>query len=97
MAEADKISFKGIATINGKEYFHILASEKEKNYEFWITNDAYMLPYRFVITYKTQKGSPQYQAVFSEWMINPDLPASMFNFMPPPNARQIRIMANDEK
>ena len=97
MEDADIIRFNGIVTVGGKEYFDVQASGREKNFEFWISNDAYTLPSRFVITYKTQKGSPQYLASFSDWEINPDLPAAMFSFLPPPNAHEIRIMSQNDQ
>ncbi len=97
LGDAGVIKFLGIVRTEGKEYFHIMASGTDKNYEFWINNDAFNLPAKFAITYKTQKGNPQYQATFSDWEINPALPSSMFDFLPPPGARQVKIMSQNEK
>ncbi len=97
LEDMDIIKYLGMVKIEGKECFHIVASGKEINLEIFINNDAYDLPSKFIITYKTQQGSPQYQATFSDWKINPELPASMFDFLPPPGARKVEIMAKSEK
>ena len=47
----------------------------------------------FILTYK-DKGNLQYEATFSNWQLNPEIPVSVFEFLPPPKAAQISIMAN---
>lgn len=94
---SDHITYIGKSKINGLECFHILASNKEVNIQVWVGNDAYNLPQKLLIIYKSMEGSPQYEATFSNWQINPDLPAAMFNFLPPPGAAKIRIMARNER
>lgn len=97
LSEMPIVKYLGIIKKDGKEYFHVAASSKETNLEILINNDVYNLPAQFIITYKTQQGSPQYQATFSDWQINPVLPASIFDFLPPPGARQVRIKSKSEK
>jgi hypothetical protein len=94
---SDSIRYLGMAGIEGKDYFHIMAFAKDMNLQFWINNDAYTLPGKFSITYKHQEDSPQYMASFSEWQINPKLPDAMFEFYPPPGATMVRIMSKSEK
>lgn len=89
---SDSIRYMGMVKIGGKEYFDIMAYGKEINVQFWINNDAYNLPGRFAITYKNKEKNPQYLALFSDWQINPQLPAAMFNFLPPPDANKVTIM-----
>jgi hypothetical protein len=38
------------------------------------------------------KSNLQYEASFCDWDINPILPASMFNFLPPPGAREVYLL-----
>jgi hypothetical protein len=94
---SDYVSYVGKATIDGKECFHILAKGKEKNIQLWIYNDAFNLPCKYVIQYLQVDGRPQYEATFSNWKVNPDLPLAMFDFMPPPGARKVRILPNTEE
>lgn len=97
LEDAENVRYLGMNNIHGKEYFHILAVGKKINLQFWVSNDAYNLPAKFVITYKTEEGSPQYYASFSDWQINPTLPAAMFDFLPPPSASKVRIVSKNEK
>lgn len=85
----DMIKYLGASRVGEKDCFHILAKNKEMSAQFWIANDATTLPAKMVIMYAD--GS-QYEAVFSDWNINPTIPESTFDFLPPPNARDIAIM-----
>jgi hypothetical protein len=97
LESCDTLDYLGIENIDGKEYFHIIAVSKDINCQFWISNDAYNLPAKFSITYKSKEGTPQYVAAFTNWEVNPSLPNAMFDFAPPPGASQVRIMAKNEK
>lgn len=97
LEHSDVVRFLGLDRIDGKEYFHILASGKEVSYQFWISNDGFNLPSKVVIAYKGKEGNPQYYASFSAWQLNPDLPAAMFDFLPPPGAASVRIMSKKDR
>lgn len=89
---SDQIRYLGTATVNGKPGFHIIATSKEMSIQIWIADDALFLPVKMVIVYHGQNNGKQYDATFSNWQINPELPAAMFEFNPPPAARKISIM-----
>ena len=89
---SNEIKYLGKEMIRGKECFHILAFSDEMNIQLWISNDSYNLPVKFMIIYKKRPGKPHYEAVFSNWNINPDLPDALFEFVPPPQAEKIMIM-----
>ena len=76
----DQIVLLGITNVDGKPCFHVASACKDMNIQIWITNDALMLPKKMVIVYLNHEMKPQYQATFSNWKLNPDLPPSMFNF-----------------
>jgi hypothetical protein len=46
---------------------------------------------KFVILYKNE-GNKQYEGTFSNWKLNPEIPVSVFEFMPPPKANRISLM-----
>jgi hypothetical protein len=96
IANSKEIKYLGKSVINGKECFQILSIGNDFDFQFWISNDAFNLPMKFVFTYKNKKGAPQYEGTFSDWKINPVLPDAMFNFMPPPEANQIRIVSKSK-
>jgi hypothetical protein len=86
------IAYLGRKVVNNKECFHLLASNKELIVQFWISNDAYNLPEKFIIIYKS-KENIRYEASFCNWELNPDIPDAVFNFLPPPMAARISILA----
>lgn len=87
----DHIDYLGKKELNGREVFHIMAVNENTNFQIWVANDGFFLPERFVIIHKDDEFK-QYEVIFTNWNINPDLPLEMFSFEPPPNAKNIAIM-----
>ena len=94
---SDKVVYLGTTNLNGKECFHIAAMSKVTNTQIWISNDAYVLPVKYVIDYYTIADSPQYETTFSDWQINPEIPDVVFDFLPAPGATKVRIMSITEQ
>lgn len=90
---SDEIVFNGIRLVEGKECCHIIAKGKDMIVQIWISDDALFLPVKFLILSYEGTQSLEYQATFSEWGINPDLPKSMFEFLPPPKAKRVSILS----
>jgi hypothetical protein len=97
LAESKNLAFLGLTKVDGKECFHIAGTASDKTFQFWIANDAYYLPVKMVIVYTGKDMSPQYEAVLSNWQINPSLPESLFEFTPPPGAKKIKLMPSKNK
>ena len=91
LSEAKNLIYLGTTKVNGKECFHIAGTAKDKTFQFWISNDAYTLPIKVVIIYTDKEMNPQFEAVLSDWQINPSLPAALFEFNPPPRAKKIKL------
>ncbi len=91
LAESGSLVYLGLTKINGKECFHIAGTAKDKTYQFWIANDAFNLPMKVVIVYTGREMTPQYEAVLSDWQVNPTLPDAMFDFVVPHLARRIKL------
>jgi len=87
----DDVIFLGKKIVDGMECFHILATNKDMSAQFWIANDAFNLPHKFILTYKNENNR-QYESTFSNWKLNPEIPNSAFNFLPPPQAVEIYLM-----
>jgi hypothetical protein len=94
---SDRIAFLGTTTIQGKSCFSILATGKDMTIQIWISNDSYNLPLKYVIVHPTEKGHAQFEATFSEWQLNPDIPEAMFDFLQPPGAREVRLFSKTDK
>lgn len=86
------LAYLGKKNIDGKDCFHVIADSPERCIQIWVSNDAYNLPFKFSISYKDKPNSPQYMAGFSDWKLNPDLPDALFNFNPPPMAKEIKML-----
>ncbi|MDR3679165.1 MAG: DUF2092 domain-containing protein [Flavipsychrobacter sp.] len=91
LADATNLSMLGMTKVDGKECFHIAGTSKDKTFQFWIANDAFYLPVKLVIIYTNKPMTPQYEAVYSDWEINPVLPNSIFDFKAPANAKKIKL------
>lgn len=89
-----EITYLGKKNIDKSECFHIKVSNATMDVQYWISNDSYKLPKKFLIIYK-DKNNMQYEATFSNWVLNPVLPAAVFEFMPPENSSEIKILAKN--
>ena len=52
----------------------------EVDWQLWVEEGDRPLPCRYTITSKWTYGAPQYTITFTNWGVNPDLPASDFQF-----------------
>ncbi len=91
LSESRYLIYLGMTKVDGKDCFHIAGITADKSYQFWITDDGLSLPLKLVIVYTNQDMNPQYEAVLSDWQINPILPAALFEFMIPPRAKTIKM------
>jgi len=97
LAESKDLVYLGLTKVNGKECFHIAGTAKDKTFQFWISDDAFSLPVKVVIVYTSKEMTPQYEAVLSDWQVNPNLPDAMFEFSPPHLARRIKLVPVNTK
>ncbi len=93
LAQFDQITYNGKKLIEGKECFYIVARNEQMQVQFWFANDAMNMPVKMFITQLSTNPALQYEATFSNWELNPDLPPSIFEFAPPPQARRISILS----
>ncbi len=89
--------YLGITEVNGKSCFHIAGKDINSIYQFWIYNDGLFLPAKLSITYITKDMCPQFEGIYDNWKLNPDLVSSMFDFTAPPKAEKVKINAISNK
>lgn len=87
----DTIAFLGKRTIEEEECYLIMALNDQMNVQLWVSNDNYFLPKKMKIIYKNQNNM-HYTTTFTSWVLNPQIPETIFEFMPPPNAKLISIL-----
>jgi len=93
IAQNNQIILAGQSQVDGKNCFHIIAKNDQMSIQIWISDDALFLPTKYIIAYYDIVPNQQYEATFSDWKLNPELPNEMFEFTPPPQAEQLILMA----
>jgi hypothetical protein len=89
----DDIIYAGKVEVEGQLCHHIIAKNPSMGAQVWLSDNGWVLPVKFVITYYDLSPNQQYEATFSGWQINPDLPGAMFEFVPPLDANRLTLMA----
>jgi hypothetical protein len=80
-------------SIFGAPAHHLAGRTESVDYQLWIEDGDRPLPLRLVLTYRNEKGQPQFRAQFSNWNLAPEAPSSLFEFVPPPGVHQIAFLA----
>jgi hypothetical protein len=80
-------------SIFGAPAHHLAGRADSVDYQLWIADGDRPLPLRLVLTYRNEKGHPQFRAQFSDWNLAPEAPASLFTFVPPPGVQKIAFLA----
>lgn len=88
----ETVKYLGEKVVDNEACFHLKTSNKEMEVQYWISNDGYNLPKKYLIIYK-ERQNMQYEATFNNWDINPDIPDAVFEFTAPPKAKEIKILA----
>ncbi|SPF45569.1 conserved exported hypothetical protein [Syntrophobacter sp. SbD1] len=71
----------------------LAARTDDVDFQIWVPSKGDPLPRRIVITYKHDKGQPQFRANLSDWNLSPNPSDQLFVFSPPEDARQIPFLA----
>ncbi len=79
----------GNSSVRGRECTHLAFTGKYVDWQLWVADKKPALPCKLVINYKEIEGAPQYQAIFSNWNLSPDLPDSVFKANLPKDAVKI--------
>ena len=91
LAESTDLVLLGMTKVDGKDCYHIAGVAKDKTFQFWIHDDPFYLPVKMVIVYTEKPMNPQFEASYSDWQVNPNLPAAIFDFKVPPGAKKIKL------
>jgi hypothetical protein len=81
----------------GAPCVHIAGRGKGVDFQFWIPTEGDPLPCKIILTYKNEKGQPQYWARFSDWNLSPNAPESLFALDIPKDAGRIQFLAEIPK
>jgi hypothetical protein len=81
----------GPVSVMGVPCEHLAFTQDNIDWQIWIENGARPIPRKFVITYKDERDSPQYTAIFSNWDFATKLPDFVFKFEAPSGASKIKV------
>jgi hypothetical protein len=79
--------------LQGIPCVHLASRGERVDFQLWIPSAGDPLPQRVIITYKYEKGQPQYWANFSEWNLAPNPPATLFALDIPKDAGRIQFLS----
>jgi hypothetical protein len=79
--------------IHGSPSHHLAARTDKVDFQVWVADGDKPLPQRVVITYKKDKGEPQFRAQFSDWNLAPAIEDSTFLVTPPDGAQKVPFAA----
>jgi hypothetical protein len=84
----------GTATIEGVRCRHFFFIQPpDMDLELWLEDNEQSLPRRFVITYRSLPGHPDFIAELSDWNFSINTPDSEFEFTPPAGVTQVELAA----
>jgi len=96
VARVESGFYAGLHTAGGVSCHHLVFTQDDIDWQIWIEDGLLPLPRKLVITYKTEDGYPQYEAVFSDWNLSPGLNDAVFEFVPPVGALEIEFAERTE-
>lgn len=70
---------------------HLALRTDEVDAQLWIQTGDQPFPKRVLIEYRELAGQPRYAADFTNWSLKPDVPDSIFAFVPPAGAERVRF------
>lgn len=91
LADFNTLEYMGRTIVDGEECLYIRATNEQMHLQLWISSDIWTLPKRFILIQKG-KQNLRFESVFKNWELNPNLPNTLFEFLPPPKSRLIDIM-----
>ena len=78
--------YVGLNQVRGVQCHHLAFSSEDMDSQIWIAAGLSPVILKVVLTYKEQKGAPQFTAYLSDWDLSPFLPDSLFKSVLPKNA-----------
>jgi hypothetical protein len=82
----------GTSTVAGKKTDHLLLACRGLELQLWL-DQATSLPARVALVYTDQSHRPHFQVEYTDWKLDPKLPASTFALPQPKGASQVEFRA----
>ena len=91
MEPVEKLVYVGKVPMGDVVCHQLAARTAEVDWQLWIQDGDTPLPCRYSITSKWLTAAPEFSVNFSNWQVDPKLPASDFDFTAPKGAKALTI------
>lgn len=91
-ARVRSVDYVERTSLYGAPAHHLAVRTDTVDFQVWVADGDKPLPQRVVITYKKDKGQPQFWAQFSDWNLAPAITDSTFSANPPQGAIKIAFV-----
>lgn len=81
----------GRVNINKKTFIHLVFTEASADWQLWVEPGDKPLPRAMTIIYKSEPGTPRITMDFSDWNLNAQPQADLFEFAKPDGAHEIQF------
>jgi len=85
-ARVRSVDYVEKTSLYGAAAHHLAARTDTVDFQVWVADGDKPLPQRVVITYKKDKGQPQFRALLSDWNLAPAVTDATFSAKPPDGA-----------
>ncbi|MFY9942123.1 MAG: DUF2092 domain-containing protein [Desulfobacterales bacterium] len=96
MADVTSGFVVGQSVVEDQHCDHLAFRSPEVDWQIWIQEGSQPLPRKLVITTKDVAGMPQFAVVMTHWELAPTFTEAIFDFTPPPDAKQVSFMSLDQ-
>lgn len=79
----------GTVTIAGTRCDHLAFRGERVDFQLFVRQGQEPVPIRFAIDYHAEAGRPQFRAQLGSWDWAPELPESLFQFLPPVGSQRV--------
>lgn len=97
LKEVLRSKYVGLNDAAGVDCDHLAFIQEDVDWQLWVDHGKKPLPRKIVITYKKLPTQPQWEAVFSNWRFDRQLPASFFEPTIPKKAIKTDFVEAEEK
>lgn len=91
MAQVQTARYFGLAPTMGYMCHHLAFTQENIDWQVWIQDGPQPLIRKFVITHKSEPGSPEFTGLIRQWNFIDRIADSDFVFAPPPDASKIQM------
>ncbi len=82
----------GISEIEDVPCHHLVFVQESIDWQVWIEDSETPLLRKVAISYKEQEGVPRYNAILSDWNLDPEIAPDQFTFTPPANSKEVEFV-----